>query len=150
LTFSKISGYLCQIKNGIEFMWKKIINSFDRKSNDNENHTRRRFPRRAIDTCAISINGTTYPIKDWSKTGALFAADGRLFEENATVPATMKFRMSDTVMEVALSARIIRAHASGVALEFLNVDHDTHQAFNRVIDHAIAQGFEEEKFAPQF
>lgn len=130
-------------------MWKKIIKSFERKSNDNENVTRRRFPRRALDTCAININGTTYPVKDWSKTGVLFAADGRLFEENSQISVTMKFRMSDSVMEVGLSARVIRSHASGVALEFLNVDNDTVYAFNRVIDHAIAQGFEDEKFAPQ-
>jgi hypothetical protein len=124
-------------------MWKKIINSFDNKSNDNENQTRRRFPRRAMDTCAISIGGTTYPIKDWSKTGALFSADGRTFEENAQIPATMKFRMNDTVMEVTLNARVIRSHTSGVALEFFDIDRETTQAFNRVIDHAIANGFKE-------
>ena len=128
-------------------MWKKIISSFDNKSNDNENQTRRRFPRRALDTCAISIGGTTYPIKDWSKTGALFAADGRTFEENSQIPATMKFRMNDTVMEVTVSARIIRSHASGVAIEFLNIDQDTRKAFNRVIDHALASGFTESQAA---
>lgn len=124
-------------------MWKKILDRFEMKSNDNEGQTRRRFPRRAMDTCAISINGTTYPIKDWSKTGALFATDGNVFEEGQALPVIMKFRLTDQIMEVSLDARVIRAHSSGVAIEFTNVSHDAEQAFNRVIDHALSADFAE-------
>lgn len=122
-------------------MWKKIIERFERKSNDNESVSRRRFPRRAIDTCAIKIDDVTYPIQDWSKNGALFSADGRIFEENSVIPITMRFRLSDEVMNVALDARVIRSKKSGVALEFINVTNDVKQAFNRVIDHALATDF---------
>jgi len=112
-------------------MWKKILKSFDMKSNDNNDISRRRFPRRAMDTCAISVNGTTYPIKDWSQTGALFQADGRQFTNNTTMDVTMKFRMVDRIIEIPVHARTIRCGTTQVAIEFLDVTHEIKSALQQ-------------------
>lgn len=122
-------------------MWKKIIQSFDMKSNDNSDITRRKFPRRSLDTCAISVNGITSPIRDWSQSGALFQADGRQFALGGMVDVVMKFRMSDRIMEIPLRGRITRAGSTQVAVEFLNVSAEIKAAFNRVIDDALSREF---------
>jgi hypothetical protein len=126
-------------------MWKKIVQRFETKSNDNEEISKRRFPRRAIDICAITIDGATYPVKDWSKGGTMFSTDGRQFEENSTIPVIMKFRLTNEVMSVNVDAHIIRAQKSGVALEFVNITPEIKKAFNRVIDHALSMQFGDEQ-----
>lgn len=128
-------------KNGNKMMWNKIIKTFDMKSNDNEDTTRRKFPRRAMDTCAISVNGVTHPIKDWSQTGALFQGDGRGMNEGQIIDVKMKFRMTDQIIEVPLEARIVRAGASQIAVEFFNINLETKRAFNKVIDDALTREF---------
>ena len=122
-------------------MWKKILKTFEMKSNDNEDTTRRKFPRRAMDTCAIAVEGITHPVKDWSQTGALFQGDGRNLHDGQVIEVQMKFRMTDKIMEVPVQARVIRAGASQIALEFIDVNLDTKRAFNKVIDDALTREF---------
>jgi hypothetical protein len=114
-------------------MWNKIFKKIETKSNDNQNISRRRFPRRSYDTCVIQVENTTYPVKDWSQCGVLFQADGRNFVQGQNVPVILKFRLLQSVIELPLSAQVVRISASLVALEFQDISDEIADAFDRVI-----------------
>lgn len=122
-------------------MFDKIIETLSRVSNDNQECTRRRFPRRLQDNCVCDINGTSYPVRDWSQCGVLIETDGRLFEMDAELPATMKFRLAESVVECTLPARVIRKSRTQVAFEFDTLPMSVQNCFNRVIDDALARSF---------
>ncbi len=122
-------------------MFDKIIETLSRVSNDNQECTRRRFPRRIQDNCVCDINGTSYPVKDWSQCGVLIETDGRRFEAEGEVPVTMKFRLAESVVECTLPAQIVRKGRTQVAFEFHKLPMDVQGCFNRVIDDALARGF---------
>lgn len=108
-------------------------------TNDNKEATRRRFPRRIKDVCVAEVNGTTYPVHDWSQCGVLFEADGRNFESGNECAVTMKFKLAKNVTEIPVKAKIVRAGKKQVALEFVNVPKKIEKAFAKVIEDALAQ-----------
>lgn len=109
-------------------------------TNDNAEQTRRRFPRRMKDVCVAEVDGTTYPVHDWSQCGVLFEADGRKFEDGAECDVTMKFKLSQNVTEIPVKAKIVRTSKKQVALEFAGMPKKIEKAFAKVIEEAIAQG----------
>lgn len=119
--------------------YANIHKALESATNDNKELTRRRFPRRVIDVCVAEVNGTTYPVHDWSQCGVLFEADGRIFEQGAECKVVMKFKLSDAVTEIPVQAKIVRTGKTQVALEFTNVPKKTDQAFSKVIEDAMAQ-----------
>ena len=121
-------------------MNEKILNALQSATNDNRETTRRRFPRRMTDTSVVTVDGTTYPVEDWSQCGVLFDADGRDFAAGDEHAAVMKFRMSDVVTEITVKARVIRTGKRKVALEFFDMPKKAANAFAKVIDDAIAAG----------
>lgn len=108
-------------------------------TNDNTESTRRRFPRRMKDVCVVDVDGTTYPVHDWSQCGVLFEADGRTFEDGADCAVTMKFKLAKNVTEIPVKAKIVRTSKKQVALEFVNVPKKIEKAFAKVIEDALAQ-----------
>jgi hypothetical protein len=121
----------------------KIRKAMESATNDNKEATRRRFPRRVKDVCVADVNGTTYPVHDWSQCGVLFEADGRTFEAGQDCAVTMKFKLSDVVTEIPVKAVVVRAGKKQVALEFVNVAKKIEKAFSKVIDDALAQAGDE-------
>lgn len=109
--------------------------------NDNAAATRRRFARRANDICVLSVGENTYPVHDWSQCGVLFEADGRHFEEGATISATMKFKSNDVVTDIPLTAKVIRTARNRVAFEFENITNAIESAFSSVINSAETKIF---------
>jgi len=122
-------------------MYEKIIETLARVSNDNMENTRRRFPRRMQDSCVAEIEGTAYPVRDWSQVGVLIEADGRGFEKDHDVTVTMKFRLSESVIEFPVLAKTVRTGKTQVAFEFHDLSPQTQMLFGRVIDDAIARSF---------
>jgi hypothetical protein len=116
----------------------KIRKAMASAINDNKENTRRRFPRRVIDVCIASIDGTNYPVRDWSQCGVLFEADGRTFEQGSDCQVTMKFKLSDVVTEIPVKAKVARAGKRQVALEFVSVPKKIEKAFTKVIEDALA------------
>lgn len=116
----------------------KILKALQNATNDNREATRRRFPRRAQDTCVAEVQGTNYPVQDWSQCGVLFEADGRDFAKDAQVSVVMKFRLSDVVTEIPVKAKVVRAGKTKVALEFVDVAKKIQAAFSKVIEDTMA------------
>lgn len=112
-------------------------------TNDNAEQTRRRFARRMKDVCVAEVDGTTYPVHDWSQCGVLFEADGRKFESGNECQVTMKFKLAKNVTEIPVKAKIVRAGKKQVALEFFDVPKKIEKAFTKVIEDALAQASDE-------
>ncbi len=119
--------------------YDRIRKALASATNDNTEMTRRRFPRRMTDVCVAEVDGTTYPVQDWSQCGVLFEADGRGFEAGNAVQVVMKFKLSGAVSEIPVKAVIVRSGKKKVALEFINVPKKTEKAFAKVIEDALAQ-----------
>jgi len=117
-------------------MNEKIIQALASATNDNNEATRRRFPRRMKDICVVSVEGTNYPVEDWSQCGVLFDADGRAFKAGTKLAATMKFKLADNVTEISVPAKVVRAGKTKVALEFVEVPKKIQNAFSKVIEDA--------------
>ncbi|NBX65888.1 MAG: hypothetical protein EBQ96_02720 [Proteobacteria bacterium] len=128
-------------------MNEKILKSLQSAINDNKEATRRRFPRRMTDICVAQVDGTNYPVRDWSQCGVLFEADGRVFESNTECSVVMKFKLSDVVTEIPVKARVIRASKVNVALEFIDVPKKIQSAFSKVIESTMALKPESEQQA---
>lgn len=120
-------------------MNEKILQSLQNATNDNTEATRRHFPRRMTDICIAQVDGTNYPVRDWSQCGVLFEADGRIFESAAECSVVMKFKLKDVVTEIPVKARVIRANKVNVALEFVDVPKKIQNAFSKVIESAMTQ-----------
>ncbi len=120
-------------------MNEKIHQALAGAGNDNQEATRRRFPRRGRDTCVVAIAEKSYPVKDWSPCGVLFEADGRLFQNNTPLDICMKFRLTGDVEEVNIHARVVRSNNRQVALEFPEITSKMQTQFNKVIDDALAR-----------
>ncbi|MCB1537783.1 MAG: PilZ domain-containing protein [Rhodospirillales bacterium] len=112
---------------------ERIRKALASATNDNTEITRRRFPRRIHDVCVAEVDGTTYPVSDWSQCGVLFEADGRGFEIDAHLQVVMKFRLSETVSEIPVTARVARTGKTRVALEFVDMPKKIEKAFAKVI-----------------
>lgn len=120
----------------IHAMYERIFQSFLNAGNDNAAPTRRRFPRRANDICVLTIGEHTYPVHDWSQCGVLFEADGRKFITGTETQATLKFRDNDMVIDIPISASVVRSGKNRVAFEFKNITPEIETAFDNIIENA--------------
>lgn len=112
----------------------KILKSLESAINDNQEATRRRFPRRVSEICVAAIDGTNHPVIDWSQCGVLFDGDGRDFEDGSEHDVVMKFKLADVVTEIPVKARVARASKTKVAMEFFSVPKKIQEAFSKVIE----------------
>ena len=118
----------------------KISDSIQQSINDNVDVQRRRFPRRANDTCLITVNGTPYPVKDWSLSGVLFEADTRTFNEGDSLPIEMKFRVNETFAVVEAQGHVVRKSSHFVATQFDELSTKAQQTLHEVIDKSHNSG----------
>ncbi|PCI00692.1 MAG: hypothetical protein COB76_02975 [Alphaproteobacteria bacterium] len=113
---------------------KKVIETLTGAKNDNVDVQRRRFQRRAGDTCMITVEGRAYPVQDWSMSGVLFEADTRTFNEGASIPMTLRFRLGDAVSNVDVTGNIVRKNARYIATQFDPLSSLAQQTLHQVID----------------
>ncbi len=128
--------YISAITNrGIMFKatWDKFLKTV---SNDDSPSMRRRFPRRAQDVCIIEINGTQYPVKDWSMGGALIETTDRSFTLGETIPFNIKFKLKDRVVEIDHEGTILRKSKTQIALKFAPLPGESQSEFDRVVQDA--------------
>ena len=83
--------------------------------------------------CAIRVNGKLHPVQNWSEGGALVTAPEQHFGLGDDVTCQMQFRVDDTVLDVPVSARIVRKATNGIALQFQSVSNVTQDAFQDVL-----------------
>lgn len=117
---------------------KKVVQSLAQSINDNVDVQRRRFERRSTDTCVISVNGTAYPVRDWSLSGVMFEADTRTFSLHEILPLTLKFHLNGVVASVDVEGRIVRKNARFIATQFEELSSRAQQTLHQIIDEAAA------------
>ena len=116
-------------------------------SNDHSDDTRRRSPRRVADNCVSVINGKAYPVHNWSDGGLMVQADERMFTMSSPVEITMKFRLSDKIVDIPHRGRVVRKMRDRMAIQFEPLTRDVTHKFKQVIDDYVTREFAESQFA---
>lgn len=120
---------------------------FDDVSNDTQDDSRRKSPRRSADNCVSVINGKAYPVHNWSDGGMLVHADDRLFSLNAPVEVTMKFRLTGKIVDIPHRGRVVRKMRDRLAIQFEPISREISQKFKQVVDDFVTREFAESQFA---
>lgn len=120
---------------------------FDDVSNDTQDDTRRKSPRRSADNCISVINGKAYPVHNWSDGGMLVHADDRLFSLSAPVEITMKFRLTGKIVDIPHRGRVVRKMRDRLAIQFEPISREISQKFKQVVDDFVTREFAESQFA---
>ena len=111
-------------------------------NNSNEQSTaKRRHLRRDCDHCVTLIDGKAYPVENWSLGGAQIHADERAFGIGEEVSVTLKFKLSQKVLEVAHFARVVRKNRGMIAFEFMPLTQPIRNSFQNVIDDYVTSRF---------
>lgn len=98
-----------------------------------------RAPRRDVDVSVCDIDGTAYPVTNWSASGVLIAADERLFAAGEKIDITLRFRLSDRILEIPHTGTVARKIKGAFALHFDPVPDITRRQFDTIIDDYNAQ-----------
>ena len=99
----------------------------------------KRADRRTVDVSICEIDGTVYPVTNWSASGILLAGDERLFAKGESVDIKLRFRLSDRILEIPHTATVARKLKGGVALHFDPLPDEASRNFSAVIDDYNAQ-----------
>ncbi len=112
-------------------------------SNDGEEESRRSHARRSCDKCVGVIEGQTFPVENWSQGGVLLSGDERLFELGQDVPLTLKFKVSNDIIRVEHTGKIVRRNNRKFAVRFDTSPKEILQSFQQVIDDYVTREFAE-------
>lgn len=99
----------------------------------------KRADRRTVDVSICEIDGTVYPVTNWSASGILLAGDERLFAKGETIDLKLRFRLSDRILEIPHTATVVRKIKGGVALHFDPLPDEARRDFTAVVDDYDAQ-----------
>jgi hypothetical protein len=73
--------------------------------------------------------------------GVLIFTDARAFGLEEQKPMTLKFKLRDTIVEVANTGKVVRKTQNHVAFEFPQITQAMHNNFQTVIDDYVAAQF---------
>ena len=119
----------------------KFLNLAKGQNYNNSERTRRRHARRDCDQCITVVDGKPYPVVDWSMGGLQIVGDDRRFGVNEEHDVTMKFKLSNTLIEVPHRAKVVRKSRERIAFQFTPLTDKTLNAFKNVIDDYAAREF---------
>lgn len=122
-------------------MLQTFLSSLRSMSSNDKEASRRRHPRRKVDRCVAVICGQAFPVEDWSPGGVQIAADDRLFSTNQDMELTIKFKLRNTILDIAHRGRVVRKSNQKVAFEFDPLPQSIRRAFQQVIDDQVAREF---------
>lgn len=103
--------------------------------------SRRRHLRRGSDRCVCVVNGTTYPIENWSLGGVLISSDERFFATGQEMALTLKFKLRNTIINLEHRGKVVRKAGGRVAVEFQPLSETIRRGFQQVIDDSVASEF---------
>lgn len=98
-----------------------------------------RAQRRDVDISICEIDGTVYPVTNWSASGILLAGDERLFAKGEPVDMKLRFRLSDRILEIPHTGTVMRKTKGGFAVHFDPLPAEAAQNFSAVIDDYISK-----------
>ena len=119
-----------------------------RADNNNEAPAyRRKHSRRDCDQCIIKIDGKAYPVEDWSLGGFAIKTDGRVFSSAEPLDMTLKFKLSNKIIDIAHKAKIVRKGRNKVAFEFTPITRGVRGQLQSVVDDYVASQFARSQMA---
>ena len=124
-------------------MFESFFAGLKANNNNEQFSTRRRFSRRSCDSSVVIINDQIYPVENWSMGGVAINGDTRGFGVNTSVDMTLKFKLSDNVIKLPHTARVVRKNAHHVAFEFEPLSQKVRKGFQTVIDDYVSSRFVE-------
>lgn len=92
-----------------------------------------RAARRDVDISICEIDGTVYPVTNWSASGILLAGDERLFAKGETVEMKLRFRLSDRILEIPHTGTVMRKGKGAFAVHFDPLPAEASQGFSDVV-----------------
>lgn len=122
-------------------MFAGFFSSFLANDSHHPVKARRHYPRRDCDHCVTLIDGRAYPLENWSLGGAQIRADERAFAIDEEIAVTLKFKLSQKILEATIRARIVRKCRGKVAFEFAPLTQQIKNSFQSVIDDYVASRF---------
>ncbi len=124
-------------------MFDKLMSKLglQEKIANDDNPSRRRFTRRDCDKCVSMIDGKIYPVQDWSLGGVLLSGGSDDFGLEEDHEVVLKFKLSDDMVDVPHTARVIRKGMDSVAMEFRPLTKDVRDSFQNVVDDYVATQF---------
>lgn len=118
-----------------------ILDNLRISASNDDFDSRRKYERRSMDSCVGIIDGIAYPIKNWSEGGVLMVGDDRHFSVDDTKDITIKFKLSDRIMDVTHAGRILRKAGNRFVLQFSPLTSDVNQKFRKVVEDFVTQEF---------
>ena len=122
-------------------MIAKFLKSLNGSASNDDVDSRRVHERRDVDNCIGMIDGQLYPVKNWSNGGVLLSADARSFSINETKDITLKFKLSNRVVDVAHRGRVLRKNNDQVVIEFSPLTERVSYKFKQIVDDFVTQEF---------
>lgn len=122
-------------------MLSSILDSLRISASNDDQHNLRAHPRRDVDSCVAMIDGKIFPVKNWSHGGALLSGMEHTIGENDEKEITLKFKLSDRVMNITHKARVLRKVHDKFAMQFAPLSKDIEKGFQMVVDDYVTQQF---------
>ena len=122
-------------------MLQNLISSLKADTSNDATQTKRRYPRRSMDSCVVVIHGQTFPVENWSLSGLLLQADDRLFGIHQDIDFVVKFKLRNTILDVGHRGSVVRKADGKVALHFEPLSQTISRKFQQVIDDHVAGEF---------
>ena len=122
-------------------MLHKILGSLKTTVSNDDTDTRRAFERRDEDHCIAMIDDVSFPVENWSKGGLLISGDDRSFGVNEVKNVTMRFKLTNRVMDVEHKATVLRKGREKFVLQFHPLTQNIENQFNVIMDDFSAQEF---------
>lgn len=122
-------------------MLKQLLDGLQLTTNPDMPVSRRRHTRRACDNCVVIINGTTYPVENWSRGGLLVGGDHRKFMVGEDIDFTIKFKVANGIIEASHKGHVVRKGNLKFAIEFEPLTQTIANKFQQVIDDYITAEF---------
>jgi len=122
-------------------MLTEILDKMRYSASNDDVTNRRSSPRRKSDSCVTIINGQAYPVEDWSHGGVLINGDSKTYSDGQPLDVTMKFKLSEKVLDIPHAGKVIRRNKDHFAIQFAPLTKEVSRQFQHVIDDSVTREF---------
>lgn len=113
----------------------------------NYENSRRKHTRREKDQCISMVGSKPYPVIDWSQGGLQIMGDERRFGLNEEHDVILKFKLSNSIVEIPHIAKVVRKSRDRVAFQFAPLTKKMKDDFAHIIDDFTAREFADSQAA---
>lgn len=128
-------------------MFGSLFASLKADNNNEPANARRKYSRRDCDKCIVKINGQSYPIENWSLGGFLIVADARNFGMHDVLEASLKFKLSNRIIDIPHKAKVVRKGRNKIGFQFAPISSNVRGKMQSVVDDYVASQFANSQIA---